>query len=317
MTAPGWYADPTAPGQLRWWAGQQWTDHVMLPAQPAQGWFLDPTGARQLRWWSGYAWTGYTTPIPPPPGYALDRAMEESRTRDPQPWGVRPVLLPLGAYVVLIIIGSALATLAPSRGGGLTAYAGVLNLVIESALVGSVYLAGREVAQRYGGWGAAFGLRRVTGRDWLTALAGFGAAFGGRIAVGIVMVAIAGDNATKQAQNLHVQHATVATAILLIVLTVIIAPVVEELVFRGLLLRTFMRRLSFWPAAAASTTIFALFHTYEVDTLVGAITLALSVGVIGIVNCVLVRRTNSLVPGMIVHAASNLLASVILLLSLG
>jgi membrane protease YdiL (CAAX protease family) len=315
VTGPGWYVDPHVPGQLRWWAGSQWTHHVVRPAQP-QGWYVDPSDPRSLRWWSGYGWTAYTMAIPPPPGRALDAAMEQMREHDPRPWGARPVVMPLGAYVVLIIIGSALSTFAPSHGGGLTAFAAVINAVIEAALAGSVFLAGREVARRNGGWGAAFGFRRPTGRDWLPALAGFGAAFGGRIAVGIVMVAIAGENATRQAQNLHVQHGTLATAILLIVLTVIIAPVVEELVFRGMILRTFMRRLSFWPAAAASTAIFALLHTYEVSTLVGAITLALSVGVIGVVNCVLVRRTNSLVPGMIVHAASNLLATVVLLLSL-
>jgi len=26
--APGWYADPMAPGQARWWSGLDWTHHV-------------------------------------------------------------------------------------------------------------------------------------------------------------------------------------------------------------------------------------------------------------------------------------------------
>jgi uncharacterized protein len=52
------------------------------------------------------------------------------------------------------------------------------------------------------------------------------------------------------------------------------APAVEELMFRGLLLRALMTRFGFWPAAIVSTGIFAAVHTYEVNTLVGAVTLA-------------------------------------------
>jgi len=32
---PGWYADPTVPGQLRWWDGQQWSPHVSPAPPPA------------------------------------------------------------------------------------------------------------------------------------------------------------------------------------------------------------------------------------------------------------------------------------------
>ena len=92
----------------------------------------------------------------------------------------------------------------------------------------------------------------------------------------------------------------------------IAAPFIEELVFRGLLLRTFMRRMPFWPAAVLSTLIFAALHTYEVSTLVGALTLAASVGCLGLVNCWLNRRTDSLAPGMMVHASFNLLAVIVL-----
>jgi hypothetical protein len=36
---PGWYADTTVPGQMRWWSGVEWTEHVSAPyaaARPAR-----------------------------------------------------------------------------------------------------------------------------------------------------------------------------------------------------------------------------------------------------------------------------------------
>jgi hypothetical protein len=39
--APGWYADPMAPGQARWWSGLDWTHHVQpvssIPGQALAG----------------------------------------------------------------------------------------------------------------------------------------------------------------------------------------------------------------------------------------------------------------------------------------
>jgi len=45
--AAGWYADPRQAGGLRWWDGQQWTEHIHIYApQPPPAHVTDPT----LRW---------------------------------------------------------------------------------------------------------------------------------------------------------------------------------------------------------------------------------------------------------------------------
>jgi membrane protease YdiL (CAAX protease family) len=72
-----------------------------------------------------------------------------------------------------------------------------------------------------------------------------------------------------------------------------------------------MRRLGFWPAALLSTALFAALHTDQVRTVVGAVTLAASTAVVGLVNCVLVRRTGRLTPAIMVHGTVNLLAVVL------
>jgi membrane protease YdiL (CAAX protease family) len=76
-----------------------------------------------------------------------------------------------------------------------------------------------------------------------------------------------------------------------------------------------MRRMSFWPAALLSTLLFALFHVYEVHTLLGAVTLACSVAVLGLGNCFLVRITGRLTPGIMLHGTYNGLSLTVLVIT--
>jgi hypothetical protein len=78
-----------------------------------------------------------------------------------------------------------------------------------------------------------------------------------------------------------------------------------------LILRTFMRRLSFRPSAIACSLMFGLFHTYELDTLAGAAQLGLSIGVFGLGHCMLVRRHVGLNSAIGVRSLTNLVASLL------
>ncbi len=152
------------------------------------------------------------------------------------------------------------------------------------------------------------GLDRVRGPDWLPWITGIGMVFAARIAVGVVATMLSHGTAAEQSSNVRLHVATPATVVLLGVLAVVVAPVTEELMFRGVLLRSLMQRIRFWPAALISTAVFAGLHAYEVRTLTGALTLVVGVGVLGLANCYLVRITGRLVPGIMVHATFNLLA---------
>jgi membrane protease YdiL (CAAX protease family) len=292
------------------------------------GWYRDPGGASTLRFWDGQVWTDHRSPYPPPAAYpapmapmapfgartpALDLAVEQMDVTDPTPWGWRPVVVPIATLVVLIVAGGIVSSFVhPRTFDGKIVATIVANAIAETLLALALWQSGRRVAARYGGWGRAFGWRRPKLIDLAWVGGGFVAALILRIIVGVVANGLSHGRAAKQAQNFQLDHVSFAAVAILGVLTVVFAPLTEELVFRGLLLRTFMRRMAFWPATILSTAIFALFHTYEVDTLVGAVTLALSVACIGLVNCVINRYTDRLTAGIGVHAASNLLALVVI-----
>lgn len=90
---------------------------------------------------------------------------------------------------------------------------------------------------------------------------------------------------------------------------VLLAPAFEELAFRGLLFGVLRRRFQWMPAAFVSAGIFALAHGYG---LIGFMSVFWS----GLIWAWIYERTGSLLPGMIAHAANNLLVclSVIALL---
>ncbi|ALA57471.1 CPBP family intramembrane glutamic endopeptidase [Nitrospira moscoviensis] len=81
---------------------------------------------------------------------------------------------------------------------------------------------------------------------------------------------------------------------------VVLAPIFEELAFRGLLYAILRRRLGFLPSALLSAGIFALAHGYG---LIGFVSVLWS----GLLWAWLYERTGSLIPGMIAHATNNLL----------
>lgn len=228
-------------------------------------------------------------------------------------WGWRPVVTPILAFVVVVVVGQLLAhTLHPGSSAARLWASALLNGGAQLVLGVSVWWGGRQVAATHGGW-SAFGWSRPRGRDVGLAAIGVLVVFAGRYVINVVLGGLTHGDAVRQAQNLHITHFSWPGAVILLVVTTIAAPVLEEFTFRGLLLRTFMRRWTFLPAAAASTAIFALFHTYEVRTVLGAVTLALVVAVLGATNCALVRYSDRLAPGIAVHAFLNGLSTAVLL----
>ncbi len=85
-----------------------------------------------------------------------------------------------------------------------------------------------------------------------------------------------------------------------------VAPITEELFFRGFVFAGLRSRWSLWPAAIVSGLVFGLVHAPT------GITAVIPLAVLGIALCWLYDRTGSLWPPVIAHVINNSLALVVI-----
>ena len=92
------------------------------------------------------------------------------------------------------------------------------------------------------------------------------------------------------------------------------APIVEELFFRGLLLRSLQRRLPTWAAVAVSAVAFGIAHGSALP-LDAVVLVMVSLTVFGAILAVMAIRTGRLGPSIVAHAAFNLFTILVLVIT--
>ena len=102
--------------------------------------------------------------------------------------------------------------------------------------------------------------------------------------------------------ELGVGDENVLIAVAAVVLIAGIAPIAEELFFRGFLFSGLRNRLSLWPAAVIAGLVFGAIHA------VTGITTVIPLAALGIALCWLYEKTGSLWPCVIAHTFNNGLA---------
>ncbi len=153
----------------------------------------------------------------------------------------------------------------------------------------------------------ALGLRAPTSRDLGIALVGTVAMYAATLLVANVQFAITHQKPEETSVALFASAHDPTLAIAFAVLAIAIAPVVEELVFRGFLFNALLRYLPAGTAAVISGIAFGAFHLSPS----ALIPLACS----GIVLAFVYYRSGSLVASMVTHALFN--AVNVALLALG
>jgi membrane protease YdiL (CAAX protease family) len=96
-----------------------------------------------------------------------------------------------------------------------------------------------------------------------------------------------------------------AAGLFVALMTIVVAPVSEELFFRAFFYRALRTRLRIWSAALIDGMVFGSLHFQGLDT---AVVLPV-IAVFGVVQCVIYERTGSLFAVIAVHAGFNAVAT--------
>jgi membrane protease YdiL (CAAX protease family) len=265
------------------------------PTGAPAGWYPDPFGAPGRRYFDGRAWTGHAA-----------RA-----SADPAPHPTLPIRAALGALAVLAasLIAARLLTANILRFDlPIVAYVGILVVVAYGPSVWWTWYA-------TGRWGtgdrrADLGLRlRWSDAGWGPIV--WLCALGGQIVVALVVtllhIPLSGN--LDDISDLDLDRTYVISQA---ITAVVAAPIVEEIVFRGVVLRGFLSRLPWVPAVLLQGLLFGVAH---VGTASGAgnIGLALVLGGVGVMfggAAFLLRRIG---PTILGHAIFNGVVLVIVL----
>lgn len=136
---------------------------------------------------------------------------------------------------------------------------------------------------------------------------------GGSLAVGILLLPIShlwsdGNHGSQQIGQ-QLQDSASWSRIVLFLLIVFVAPVAEELLFRGIILRAALRRMQAPNAVLVSGASFAALHLLDPTTF-PALPALLALGTF---SAVVALRTGSLSRSILLHSGFNLLGAIQLL----
>lgn len=225
------------------------------------------------------------------------------------PWAWWNGLLALPAWLAIqFAIGIGLSFLAPywhplatfinsaSAGNSLQAQVGAYALeVLAGVLVIGYYLKKYKVGLGAVGWHKFSVIRMIA------YLLGMFLVFyvGVNLLLDLVTVLVPGFNANQAQNNGIITTAHQAPNLALFAL-VVVPPILEETLFRGLIFESLSKKWGVVWGAIASSALFGLAH---MQANIGVYTFAL-----GLVLCFLYVRMKSIIPGMFLHMLNNYIA---------
>jgi len=278
-----------------------------MPAPPPANWYPDPSGVGELRYWDGTAWTPgvviagevHEHAMPWPPVASVDAEAPDDRPQLPG----RAAFYGLAGFVAGLLGGLALAFVTEAAD-----LPDIVVLLLNLAVLWTCLLTACWLASRRYGTGDLrrdFGLR-IGGKDL-----GWGVlmSFAAKIA-GVIVVIPLVNNKRLVGNNQGVYgkvDANVGTFLVFAAVAVIGAPIVEELFFRGLLLRSLTSVLGTGWAIVVQAILFGLAHFSPLLGLtnVSVVTIIFAAGIIFGITAWWRRRVGT---SIVAHSTFNLVS---------
>jgi membrane protease YdiL (CAAX protease family) len=107
-----------------------------------------------------------------------------------------------------------------------------------------------------------------------------------------------------QVQQIGFENPAGGELVLVFLMLVLLVPFVEEVLFRGFLFKGVRSGFPFWVTAIVVSVLFAVAH--------GQLDVGLDVFALSLVLCYMREKTNSLWPGIMLHATKNAIAFILL-----
>lgn len=284
------------------------------------GWYPDPWRIATWRWWDGYRWSPYLHgpyihdpdvrgPYGPPPTWAAAKKPFVAKGPGIQGGGIAAVGIGVGVLgTVFVAIGFGLSSSTPFDVRD-PWYVLSSQLALWVGFVGAPIMASRRNGS--GSLARDYRLAWPRAKDWLAGVAG---GLVGRVPATLVLVLIvlagngfgASNGAAPQIDGMTPEGT--AGWVVAAMLGIVGAPIVEELLFRGLIQGAFTRRVGPVAAIFVTALIFSAAHITN-EGFFAPIVLFPPALVLGYLR----YRSGSLAPGMVAHATFNALGFALLL----
>lgn len=258
--------------------------------------------------------TDNAVPPPPPPGAGEQRSAGPPDLQS-VPWG-------LGDVVVVFVLAAVL-TVGAGGAVGMLAPAGLPDRVVEAIFSPlTLIVLGLTtvvwVAARHRGAATMLVGRRPRLSDGLIGL-GVGIlgvvviTAGVGVAIALILQLLGQDIPTVQ-QHLRDAARDPQTAPILALSAIVVAPIAEELFFRGMVFPALAKRVGLWAGIVLSALIFGIVHLNQAEDFLGGVLLLARLVPLGMLFAWLYHWRGTLVIPIIVHSVFNA-ASIALLLA--